>query len=143
MNETKELLNSVYQGTQMGMLAIEKLIPKAKDPKFLNHLRIQYQEYENIHREAKKMLLEKGQQKKDLDMFTQMIGKTSITLQTLKDNSTSHMAQMMLEGSNMGIIEGIKNLKQLQQADLQAKNLAQQLVTTEENNYTNLKEFLS
>ena len=49
---------------------------------------------------------------------------------------------MMVIGSNMGIINAIKNIKKYQEAEEKIVNLMEDLLQFEENNIQQLKRFL-
>ena len=65
-----------------------------------------------------------------------------INFQTLTDKSTSHIAEMLIIGSNMGVINAIKNLRKYKETEPDIINLMKNLLDIEENNIKALKEFL-
>ena len=65
-----------------------------------------------------------------------------INLQTMTDKTNSNIAEMLMIGSNMGIINAIKNLKKYQNAEAEIRNLMEKLLKFEENNVQDLKAFL-
>jgi len=61
----------------------------------------------------------------------------------LINKTTSHIAEMLLLGSNMGVIDAIKNLKKYKgEAEADIIQLMEQLLAFEENNAKELKLFL-
>ena len=64
-----------------------------------------------------------------------------INMKTLTDHSSSKLAELLLQGTNMGIIEGrrILNNKEL---DKQVKNIISEYVTMQEDSVEKLKTFL-
>ena len=66
-----------------------------------------------------------------------------INMQTLTDKSPSHIAEMLIIGSNMGVIDAIKNIKKYEQeAEANIIKLMKKLLRFEENNIQQLKKFL-
>ncbi|MEG0944768.1 MAG: hypothetical protein RSF86_14165, partial [Angelakisella sp.] len=65
-----------------------------------------------------------------------------INLQTLVDRSSAHIAEMLITGSNMGIVDGTKKLKEYAGAESSIKELMEKLIRFEENNIEKLKSFL-
>lgn len=65
-----------------------------------------------------------------------------INIQTLTDKSTSHIAEMLIIGSNMGVIDAIKNLKKYENAKKEINELMDRLLKFEEDNIKELKEYL-
>ena len=63
-------------------------------------------------------------------------------MQTIADSSSSHIAKMLITGSNMGIVEAAQNLKKYAHADKDAVKLMERLMKTEEKNVQELKQYL-
>jgi len=142
MNGNAELLNFVYQNSQMRVETIKQLIGIVEDNDFKNHLESQFNEYKEIHIAAKKALNENGYDEKGISALDKIKTYLMINIQTLADKSPSHIAEMLIIGSNMGIINAIKNLKKYKNAEPNIKNLMERLLKFEENNVQQLKEFL-
>jgi hypothetical protein len=143
MDGNTELLNYIYQNSEMGIAAIDQLNQSAKDDAFLKQLNTQRKEYTAINKQAREMLHERGHTEKDLSAMTQLASHFVIGAKTLADSSTAHMAEMMMKGSTMGIIEAAKNLKKYDDADKPVLSLAEKLLRTEESNVEHIKPFLS
>ncbi|MEG0650264.1 MAG: hypothetical protein RR764_10560, partial [Oscillospiraceae bacterium] len=60
MNGNTELLNFIYQNSQMGIVSIKQLLDIAQNAKFKMQLNAQYEEYEKINNTALKLLNENG-----------------------------------------------------------------------------------
>lgn len=142
MDGNAELLNFVYQNSQMGVHTIQQLIGKVDDPEFKQHLESQFSEYEAIHKAAQKMLNEAGYDEKGIGTMDKIKTYLMINMQTLTDNTPSHISEMLMVGSNMGIINAVKNLKRYQGAEPDIVSLMKRLLKFEENNVQQLKEFL-
>lgn len=142
MDHNTHLLNHIYQGAEMGVHTIHQLMDKSRDPAFQDHLRTQLAEYEAIHEQAHQKLQATGYPVKDLGIGAKMGSTLSLQMQTLVDNSVSHMAEMMVQGSTMGIIETTKKLKQCDGADQEVVALGEKLLRTEQSNLEHLKGFL-
>ncbi len=78
-----------------------------------------------------------------LGFFEKMRTELMIDVQTMMDKSTSHISEMLMTGSNMGIINAIKNLKKYQNAHPEIRGLMEKLLQLEENNIQELKQYLS
>ena len=64
-----------------------------------------------------------------------------IEMKTLTDDSTSKIAELLLQGTNMGIIEGRKLLNH-KDTDKEVEKIAQEYVDMQEDAVEKLKEFL-
>lgn len=54
--------------------------------------------------------------------------KSMLNIKTLTDNSVSKLAEILLQGTNMGIIEGIKLLNHKDNMDEDVKKLVEEFV---------------
>ena len=142
MNGNAELLNFVYQNSQMGVETIEQLTDIVQDEEFKKHLGSQLNEYKQIHSDAKKMLNESGYDEKGIGAMEKLKTYLMINIQTMIDKTPSHIAEMLILGSNMGIINAVKNLKKYQDAQPNIVSLMERLLKFEENNVQQLKQFL-
>ncbi|MDR0288431.1 MAG: hypothetical protein LBI03_12100 [Clostridiales bacterium] len=142
MNGNVELLNYIYQNSQMGTDTIGQLLDITEDNKFKNQLRSQYNEYREIHEDARNLLNENGYDEKGLGSFEKMKTYLMINMQTLTDKSSSHIAEMMTIGSNMGVIDAVKNIKKYKDADPEILDLMEKLKDFEENNINSLRPYL-
>ncbi|HOA33958.1 MAG: hypothetical protein GXY95_04170 [Clostridiales bacterium] len=142
MNGNAELLNFIYQNSQMGVNTLSQLMDIAEDEEFRKHLQQQYEEYKDIHEKAKQALNENGYDEKGISALDKIKTYIMVNIQTLTDKSSSHIAEMLMVGSNMGIINAIKNLKKYSDAEQSIKSLMERLLKLEENNVQQLKNFL-
>lgn len=142
MNGNAELLNFIYQNSQMGVDTINQLIDIVEDKEFIKHLEFQYREYKEIHSAAKSMLNKNGYDEKGIGAFEKVRTYLMINIQTLTDKSSSHIAEMLIIGSNMGVINAVKNIKKYNGAEKDIISLMERLLRFEENNIQQLKKFL-
>jgi len=142
MNGDVELLNYIYQNSQMGTVTITQLLDIVEDTEFKNQLQSQYNEYKEIHEAARNLLNENGYDEKGIGAFEKTRAYLMINIQTLTDKSSSHIAEMMIIGSNMGVIDAIKNINKYKNAEREILSLMEKLKAFEENNITSLKGFL-
>jgi hypothetical protein len=142
-NENVELLNYVYQNAQMGASVIKQLLDIAKDKEFCRLLKAQYNDYNALCDDAKRQLNDHGYDEKGIGAMQKMSSHLMINMKTLTDKSPEHIAEMMITGSNMGVIDAIKKIKQCPNAKPGIKGLMEKLRAIEENNLAALKNYLS
>lgn len=105
MNENLELLEFIYQSSDMGKKALEDLLKelKEKENKIKSIVSDELKLYEKYYKEsqklAKDMKLEKGQ------MMSKMASSMSIKKEVKNDNSDAAIAHMLIEGLTMGSID--------------------------------------
>ena len=143
MNENAELLNFVYQNAQMGVVTISQLLDILEDAAMRKQLQSERDEYQKIHDEAARLLLRNGYDEKGINAFERIRTYLMINLQTMTDKTPSHIAEMMLIGSTMGIVQATRNIRKYRDsAERDIVGLMRTLLQFEENNFQDLKEFL-
>ena len=100
--------------------------------------------YEKYAACAARELDKQGGCPKEENIVTRLSARVGMAMNTLMDASTSHIAEMMVKGSNMGITEMLKLLNnyETQNEGSEAVHLAKQVVHFEEENLERLKEYL-
>ena len=142
MTQDMALLNYVYQNAEMGKETIPKLTRMVEDVRFREVLEDQLAEYQDIFNKAESRIKERNQQAKGVSTMERVSATTMLNLNTLLDKSNTHIAEMMLQGSNMGVIDITKKLKECPDADQETKRLADRLLKMEQRNMDELKAFL-
>lgn len=142
MNETMQLLQYIYQNSEMGMKSTAQLLDIVQDSKFRTILEAQQREYTAIHTEARAHLHKHGVDEQGLNGFEKIKTHLMLSLQTMKDKSIPHIAEMMVIGSTMGVIDAIKKRREYPAAAPEALALMARLQTFEEENIPALKPYL-
>ncbi len=143
MNANAELLNFIYQNSQMGTDTLNQLMDITNDTSFQDFLQKHLEGYEHFHKEARQMLNENGCDEKGLGSFDKIKTYLMVNVQTMKDNSVSNIAGMLINGSTMGIIDAVKKLHQYEkEADRKILRLMEDLQKFEEKNIEELKAYL-
>ena len=142
MTGNAELLNYVYQNAQMGTDTIGRLREIVKDQEFGRHLEAQYHGYEDFLKQAKELLNRSGLDEKGLNALEKLRTYLTLNLEALSDKSASHIAEMLMIGSVMGIINATRNIRKYENAEPDILLLMERLERFEEDNLQQLKEFL-
>lgn len=141
-NQDIELLNFIYQNSQMGVTTINQLLDIVEGEDFKNHMKAQLEEYRKINTAAKSMLNKHDCDEKGLNAYEKVRTYLMIDMQTLTDKTPSHIAEMMIIGSTMGVVKAIRDVHKCSGADENVIALMQKLCDCEEENITQLKKFL-
>ena len=67
---------------------------------------------------------------------------TGVQLNALRDNSTSHIADMVIKGNTMGITKMTREMNQSLSGDPQVRGLGEELINTQRRNIETLKKYL-
>lgn len=145
MDGNTELLNFIHQNSEMGVETLSQLIDITKNSsykEFIDILNSQYKEYCSIYSEVNKLLANKNKQAKDISKVAKISTYISISFQTLIDKSPSHIAEMLIQGSTMGIIDATKRINDYSDSDEEILDLAKRLLSFEQDNVEEWKKFL-
>lgn len=142
MEENKNALDELNKGTTMGMDAIKYILDKVEDKKLKKVLKDQYTEYNKISEETNELYKEYSEKEPhETSTMEKAMTWSSVKMQTMNDSSNSKIAEMLLQGTNMGIIEGRKMLNNKKLAK-KVHKLIEGFVSMQEEYVEKLKEFL-
>ena len=136
------VLNEINKGIKMGMDSISNISEKVQDDRFKQDLKYQYDQYNKILNKVNNELTNYDDFPKELNPMQKAMGWMSVEFNTMTDQSNSKIAEMMIKGTNMGIIEGVKLLNQNPDADENVKNIVNGFVQFQENTIEQLKKYL-
>lgn len=142
MGKDVEFLNYIYQNSKMGIVGIDNIKSKIFDENLKNIIASQKKEYETICDETIILLNELKMGEKDVSNMAKIMTYFMANLELLKDDSTSNIAKLMIEGSNKGIIEINKKLNSYNNMNPKIVKLAKKLLATEQHNIDELKIYL-
>ena len=126
----------------MGKTTISQLIGIVKDAPFKEKLESQLREYNEIFDIASNKIEQARKTSKGIGSFTKLTTYLMININTMTDKTPSHIAEMMIQGSTMGIVDVTKRLKEYADADKDISELADRLLKFEQQNVDEMKKFL-
>ncbi len=141
-DNTQYILNEVNKGIKMGMDSISTISEKVQSQDLKNDLKFQYDKYNEILNQVNNELSKFGEFPKELNPTQKAMGWMAIEWNTMNDKSDSKISEMMLQGTNMGIIEGVKLLNNNPDAPKQTKNILNEFIKFQENTVEQLKKYL-
>ena len=143
MKENINVLDELNKGACMGMDAIHFILDKVEDKQLKESMEVQYNKYKDISRRINEVYSKYNEE--DTPHETNAMNKAmtwyGIEMKTMMDHSDSKIAELLLQGTNMGIIEGRKLLNN-KEVDKEVKDLMQEYVTMQEDSVENLKKYL-
>ena len=142
MDSPQYILNQVNQGIKMGMDSISNVSEKVQDSRFKDELLFQYDKYNEILNEVNDELTNYDDFPKELNPMQKAMGWMGVEMNTLTDKSNSKIAELMIQGTNMGIIEGVKLLNHNPDTDQHIKNILNKFIDFQQNNVEQLKKYL-
>lgn len=136
------LLDDSYKNVRMGTYAIDCIIEKIDNKKLEDLLRKQNRLYLEWTTRLEDFAKTNEYEIKDISGMLKASSFMSINMKTMMDKSTSHIAQMLIEGTTMGIVTLIKELKENPTAKEELKELAKEIISSQEKFVESLKKFL-
>ena len=143
-NQDMNVLDEVNKGATMGMDAINYLVPKVKESRFKEVLDIEYNKYKDISRRVNNLYENYTTEKEPHETSTmnKMMTWYGIQMRTMNDNSNSKISELLMQGTNMGIIEGRRLLNQNPNMNPKIKTLLSDFVKMQEDSVETLKTYL-
>ncbi len=141
MNEV-DLLHHIYQTAEMGVDGIDAVRGKVENDAFGALLDEQREEYRRLKSSAALILQDHGVEPKGIGTMAKLSSEAMSTMKTLTDHSTAKLAEMMIQGSTMGVTKSMRTLRDCHVEDEGVQNLGEQLLKVEQRNIQQLKRFL-
>lgn len=142
-NQNLNILDEVNKGTTMGMDAISIVKEKVKDNDFENVLNTEYAKYEKIGQRIDDLYSHySDKEPHEPGSMTKMMTWYGIQMKTITDDTTSKLAELLMQGTNMGIIEGRRLLNQNDDASPDVKSILSDFVSMQEDSVETLKKYL-
>lgn len=138
----EDLLDEVYKSVTMGSDSVSTLIGKTTDTSMREALTAQLEGYQNFAATTRTKMLEKNFKVKEASMFAKIPAEVTMNVTTMMDNSNTKIAEMMINGSTMGIIELTRKIRRTPDASDDCVKIANDVVAFEENNVNRMKTYL-
>lgn len=143
MKENINALDEINKGACMGIDAIDCIMDKIKNKDFKKVVEEQYSDYKKIEEKVTKIYVNYNceDEPHETSAMNKIMTWYGIEMRTLTDNSDSKIAELLLKGTNMGIIEGRKILNN-KELDKEVIKIINDYVKMQEAAVEKLKEFL-
>ena len=142
-NQNLNILDEINKGATMGMDAISYVSEKVKDNRFHQVLDVEYNKYKDISNRVNKLYDNySDKEPHETNTMNKMMTWYGIQMKTITDDSTSKLSELLMQGTNMGIIEGRRLLNQNEDIDKDVKNILNDFVVMQEDSVETLKKYL-
>ena len=142
-NQNLNILDEVNKGATMGMDAISYVSEKVVDDDFKEVLDTEYNKYKDISNRVNNLYDNySSKEPHETNAMNKMMTWYGIQMKTMADDSTSKLAELLMQGTNMGIIEGRRLLNQNQNIEPDVKNILNDFVVMQEDSVETLKKYL-
>lgn len=143
-NQNLNILDEVNKGATMGMDAISYVSEKVdNDNKFKKVLDVEYNKYKEISNRVNELYDNySNKEPHETNAMNKMMTWYGIQMKTMTDDTTSKLSELLMQGTNMGIIEGRRLLNQNNNIDSNVKNILNDFVVMQEDSVETLKKYL-
>ena len=142
MNEDINALDEIHKGACMGVDALDFVLEKVEDNNLKQELEKQYNDYKNIAKEIEEVYPKYNDgNPHETSTVNKAMTWVSTEMKTLTDKSNSNIAEFLLNGVNMGIIEGRRILNKKKMND-EVSDIVSKYVRMQEQNVEVLKNYL-
>lgn len=144
ITKTAELLQTVYKNVKMASDSILNLMPKVKDEKLKSDMTVQLSAFEAFASRTAKLLADEGAKPETEGPLTKLSAKWGTMMNTMRDSTSSHLAEMMIEGATMGANEMLRELREAENTGVSesALRLARDVCAFEEKIAEEMKSYL-
>lgn len=152
MNKTKQhnlkkqeitIYREIQRNTEMAMKALDAVSNKIYDDRLATEVAGLELHYSRLRDRAVQTLVDGKAQPYHENAMENIMLHVGIGYHTLFDTSTSHIAEMIIKGSNNGVLEMEKVLAHNEEfAGAPCRSLAKELIEMENANIRTLKEYL-
>lgn len=143
-NQNLNILDEVNKGATMGMNAISFVSDKVSyDKKFKDVLNTEYNKYENISKKVNNLYSNyTSKEPHETNTMEKMMTWYGIQMKTITDSTTSKLSELLMQGTNMGIIEGRRLLNRNDNVSQDVKDILNEFVLMQEDSIETLKKYL-
>ena len=136
------ILNEINKAAKMGMDSISYVLKKVGDENMKENLTSQYTEYGKIVDRVNNQFDKYGEIPDEAPVTDKMMAWMGTQMNTMTDKSNSKIAELMIQGGDMGIIKCQKLLNHNPRADEPVKNILNDFVTLQKNDIEQMTSIL-
>lgn len=142
MNDSIALLKECDSGLEMAITTLDQVLPKANANNFRNLLDDYYQEHIAVQKKIDDTLAELHTTGKKANPLAENMAKVETNFKLLLQPTDQEIANLMMDGCNMGIKSVSKYMNQYSQAQQEVMQLANDIITLEQKFVNELRQYL-
>lgn len=140
--DNTELLKDIYQDAKMGEETLKTLLKTIESGQIKSDLQAQMAGYAEFYGKAQKELAKLHADPEEVGPLTKASSFLGVKMNAMLDRSPSHVAEMTIQGSTMGIVSTTESLNKHPEAGKEAKRLANDVLSFEQKNIERMKAYL-
>lgn len=130
--DTIKLLRECDAGVKMGISSIEDVLDEIHDSRFKEILITCKEKHKEIDEKLQTILDKYHDEGKEPNMMAKSMSWMETNMKLMMDDSDRKIADIMTDGSNMGVKSLSRYLNQYKAADEESKDIAKKLIALEE-----------
>ena len=142
MSETIQLLQDVVRNARTGESAIDQLLTISDNSEMRRDLMTEKALYHSTVRISEQALIRAGGRAEPIGPMSKAGMRMGIVLNTITDKTDSHIAELVIQGANMGIVEMTKALNTYPNADREAFSIARNFIGQQQDIISRQKHYL-
>lgn len=104
-NKDIKIVNYIMQNCEMGISSLKKLREMLESNEMQQELSEELKSYKSIYDKASRVNENLHGERTPISMMQKLMAKIGVKMNVMMDKSDSHIAEMLIQGTNMGIIE--------------------------------------
>ena len=142
MDTNIDVLDEINKGCSMGLEAVDMIMKKASENEYLDLLSDFHDDYVKLSDKIRVLYHDYTDSDiHEVNTAEKMMARYGIMKDTMLDDSISKLAELLINGTVMGIIEGRKILNH-KKMDKKVHNLCEEFVNMQEKYVEKLKKYL-
>ena len=140
--DSVKLLKECDAGAKMAVSSFDDVLEHVCDSKLKELLEESKERHEVLGNEIHSLLNSCGSHEKDPHPMAKGMSWMKTNMKLAIDNRDATVADLIIDGCNMGVKSLYKYMNQYEQADVEAKRICKELIAIEEKLCEDLKEYL-
>lgn len=137
-----KVLKELGKGAKIGTDSISFVAKKVSDQEFSDELSFQYNQYDDILNRVNDIYGKYSLVPDHTNIKNEFMTWMGVQMNTMEDKSNSKIAELLIQGNTMGIIEGRRLLNNNPNVDQEIQKTLNDFVTLQENTVEKLKTYL-
>ena len=137
-----DIIKEINLNSKVGMEGIDYCMDKTESVPFKAVLKKQKKEYENIYGRTSNLLLSYGEKEQEVPPMQKAMSWIGVQMNTISDDSESKIAEILIQGNNMGVVKGTKLLHEDNELDSTVRSILSDFISLQQQNIDSLKRYL-
>ena len=142
MEQISCILNGYYKNASVGIDAIETILPKTKNENLSKELHKQMEYYKDQKTMLTEQMLQNNVTPESQGTMAKICTEMNVAFHSIGGIDTNEIAKLMVQGTNMGIIQMIQTINKNKDVPESIKRQGKEMIRREEAYIEKLKPYL-